>query len=283
MPIPLLLLPLLMLPPSARAFAPPSSPSSRRLLVAAAPRTTTTTTTTSLAAKNGGKKKKSRSNNASGAGFGKAPATTTTATAPPATLQDEGAASSASISGGLQSIDGGGTQQQQRQPEVLEQLDLPDDMPEEERSRAILRQKFGLKSYEEQQADIGDYRAVLDAEKKKKEKRNKLRNLDEVWPEDADVLAVLPPVAIRGIDTFLKVGLGVCTVTFLVAGIFITVEAWSKATGGELPAGLGLWIESVVEPNFTPGLGVLLAFSVSLGLFSVALGGSASSTYREDP
>lgn len=160
-------------------------------------------------------------------------------------------------------------------------IDDPNLLSPEERSQTILRQKFGLKSYEEQQADLGDYRALLNAEQKK-ERRNKLRNLDQVWPEDKDFLAVLPPSLIKGIDTFLKIGLGISTVAFIAAGIFITIEAGSKATGSPLPEGLETFVVNVVEPNFTPGLGVLLAFSVTLGLFSVALGGSASSTYRED-
>ena len=189
------------------------------------------------------------------------------------------------------------SQQQQQQPDLSPSsppsanannnnnidnlIDDPNLLSPEERSQAILRQKFGLKSYEEQQADLGDYRALLNAEQKK-ERRNKLRNLDQVWPEDKDFLAVLPPSFIKGIDTFLKIGLGISTVAFIAAGIFITIEAGSKATGSPLPEGLETFVVNVVEPNFTPGLGVLLAFSVTLGLFSVALGGSASSTYRED-
>jgi hypothetical protein len=127
---------------------------------------------------------------------------------------------------------------------------------------------------------LGDYRALANAENKAKT-RNKLRNIESLWPEDRDLLAVLPPSVIRGIDTILKLGLGISTVLFVVAGIFITIEAGSKATGSPLPDGLEGWIVNVVEPNFTPGLGILLAFSVSLGIFSVSLGGSASSTYRE--
>ena len=159
-------------------------------------------------------------------------------------------------------------------------MDLEGLSPEE-KSRAILRSRFGLKSYEEQQADLGDYRAIADAERKR-DRRDKLRNVEALWPEDRDLLAVLPSPVIGGVDTFLKLGLGVCTVLFIVAGIFITIEAGSKALERPLPDGLEAWIVQVVEPNFTPGLGVLLAFSVSLGLFSVGLGGSASSTYRED-
>ena len=154
-------------------------------------------------------------------------------------------------------------------------------MSPEERSRAILRSKFGLKSYEEQQADLGDYRALVDAESKR-DKRDRLRNYESLWPEDKDILGVLPPNVIRGIDAILKFGLATSTLLFLIAGIFITIEAGSKATGNPLPDGLEAFVVGDVEPNFTPGLGVLLAFSVSLGLFSVSLGGSASSTYRED-
>ena len=66
------------------------------------------------------------------------------------------------------------------------------------------------------------------------------------------------------------------------AAAAIMIEAGSKALERPLSDGLKEWVVWVVEPNFTPGLGVLLAFSVSLGLFSVGLGGSASSTYRED-
>ena len=162
----------------------------------------------------------------------------------------------------------------------VDAVDL-EGMSPEERSRTILRSKFGLKSYEEQQADRGDYRALMDAESKR-EKRDRLRNYESLWPEDKDLLGVLPPNVIRGIDAILKFGLATSTLLFVVAGIFISIEAGSKATGNPLPGGLEAFVVDVVEPNFTPGLGVLLAFSVSLGLFSVSLGGSASSTYRED-
>ena len=127
----------------------------------------------------------------------------------------------------------------------------------------------------------GDARALVEAEAKRA-KRDKLRNLDKIWPEDKDLFEVLPPELLRGIDTTLKVGLGVCTTLFILAGVLITIEAGSKATGYELPNGLEDWIVSVVEPNFTPLLGVLLGFSVGLGLFSAGQLGSRGSVYRED-
>lgn len=103
------------------------------------------------------------------------------------------------------------------------------------------------------------------------------------WPADKDFVSMLPPAAIKGIDSFLKLGLGVCTVAFITAGVFITIEAGSKATGSELPAGLEDFVVNIVQPNFTPGLGVLLGFSILLGLFSIGLGGSAASSYKERP
>lgn len=128
----------------------------------------------------------------------------------------------------------------------------------------------------------GDERALIESQKKSIQ-REKLRNIEKLWPEDKDVFEVLPPGLLRGVDSTLKVGLGVCTVLFLVAGVFITIEAGSKATGNALPEGLDSLIVNVVEPNFTPLLGVLLGFSVSLGLFSAGQLGSKGSVYREEP
>ena len=173
----------------------------------------------------------------------------------------------------LQSIN---TQQTQTKELNLEGLSP------EERSQTILKEKFGLKSYEEQQADLGDYRALNDAEDKKK-KRTILRNLDTAWPENKGFVDVLPPSVIKGIDSVLKLGLGVCTVLFVLAGVLITIEAGSKAGVYEIPIGLEEFVVNVIQPSFTPGLGVLLGFSIMLGVFSIGIGSSASSTYREDP
>ena len=233
------------------------------------------------------KEKKKRGGSASGGGFGRvAPSPPPSSPpAPPtaaAAVRGEGGGLSSPSSRPLRSVDDLPPSSSSRSAPASSspEVDLEGLSPEE-KSRAILRSRFGLKSYEEQQADLGDYRAIADAERKR-DRRDKLRNVEALWPEDRDLLAVLPSPVIRGVDAFLKLGLGVCTVLFIAAGIFITIEAGSKALERPLPDGLEAWIVQVVEPNFTPGLGVLLAFSVSLGLFSVGLGGSASSTYRED-
>lgn len=233
-----------------------------------------TLTLTQLSAK---KNKKKRSGT-SGEGFGKR-SSQDVATVD-ITNDDEDTATSTASPRALQSIDTS-TPQQQQQTQA-EGINLDPNLSPEERSQAILREKFGLKSYEEQQADLGDYKLLLDAEKKK-EKRTALRNLDKVWPEDKDFVQILPPSLIKGIDTALKVGLGISTVAFILAGILITWEAGSKATGKPMPGELQTFIVDVIQPNFTPGLGVLLAFSVSLGVFSIGIGSSASSTYKEKP
>lgn len=229
-----------------------------------------TATATQLSAK---KKKKSRSS--AGEGFGKTAAVSESSSKiSGATINEE---DDSSIPRVLQSIDSA-------EPTSVSSsdLDIDPNLSDEARSKAILRQKFGLKSFEEQQADLGDYRALQEAEAKAAQ-REKLRNIEKLWPEDKDFFAVLPPSVVRGIDTFLKTGLGLSTVAFITAGILITIEAGSKATGYEMPAGLEEFVVNVVEPNFTPGLGVLLLFSIFLGVFTISLGGSSASSYRERP
>jgi hypothetical protein len=56
----------------------------------------------------------------------------------------------------------------------------------------------------------------------------------------------------------------------------------SKATASPLPEDIDKFIVNIVEPNFTPGLLVLLGFSVSLGAFATMQMASAGSTYKEE-
>ena len=93
---------------------------------------------------------------------------------------------------------------------------------------------------------------------------------------------MLPAPVLVGIDLFLKAGTAICSVLFVMAGLFITAEAWSKASGDALPENLDAFIVNIVEPNFTPGLLVLLSFSVSLGAFAALQLGSQGATYKED-
>jgi ABC-type dipeptide/oligopeptide/nickel transport system permease component len=93
---------------------------------------------------------------------------------------------------------------------------------------------------------------------------------------------VLPAPVLRAIDGFLKVGVTIAGTAFVLSGIGITLEAWSKSTGNAIDPTLDAFIVGKVEPNFTAGLLILLSFSVSLGLFAAAQLGSAGAKYKED-
>ena len=152
-----------------------------------------------------------------------------------------------------------------------------DDADPEERAKALLRDKYGMKTLEEQQLDAKQLEARKEQQKKLKEWTKKAEA-----GEDFDVMSMLPAPVLIAIDRFLKLGTALCTVAFVSAGVLITVEAWSKASNSPLPDNIDAFITNTVEPNFTPGLFVLLGFSVSLGVFAALQMGSQGSTYRED-
>lgn len=147
----------------------------------------------------------------------------------------------------------------------------------EERAKQILREQYGLKSLEEQQLDAKQ-RTLRKEEQKKWAALKRKAELNE----DLDIFSMLPAPVLVGIDLFLKAGTAVCSVLFVLAGLFIAAEAWSKASGDALPENLDAFIVNIVEPNFTPGLLVLLSFSVSLGAFAALQLGSQGATYKED-
>ena len=99
--------------------------------------------------------------------------------------------------------------------------------------------------------------------------------------DEFDLLAILPAPVTIGIDRFLKAGTVLCGLIFVASGILIAVEAWSKASGDPLSPDLDDFIVRTIEPNFTPGLFVLLSFSVSLGLFASLQLGSQGASYKE--
>lgn len=145
----------------------------------------------------------------------------------------------------------------------------------EERNIEILKEKFGLRSYEEQ---VGDLKAAESISKNK----SRMQKWKDMKDDEFDIFQVVPTNVLNAIDVFLKTGLTVTTVLFILAGFGITAEAWSAATHNALPPGVDDFIVSTVEPNFTTGLLVLLSFSVSLGIFASAQLGSSSSIYTED-
>ena len=209
------------------------------------------------------KKKKSKK---SGQGFGKE-----TPTPQKITVTEE-------LSSGFTSIDQV-TDESFSTPKL--DLDVDPSLSKEERNREILKQQFGLRTYEEQQNDV----ELAKANAKKKEAFQKQRaQLDKVKnmsDDEFDIFQFLPPSLLKTIDLFLKTGLGISTVLFILSGVGITAEAWTVATGNTLPENVDQFIVNVIEPNFTYGLLVLLGFSVSLGIFATAQLGSGSSVYKE--
>eukprot|EP00545_Synedropsis_sp_CCMP1620_P005905 CAMPEP_0119014174 /NCGR_PEP_ID=MMETSP1176-20130426/9397_1 /TAXON_ID=265551 /ORGANISM="Synedropsis recta cf, Strain CCMP1620" /LENGTH=246 /DNA_ID=CAMNT_0006967323 /DNA_START=34 /DNA_END=774 /DNA_ORIENTATION=+ len=201
---------------------------------------------------------------AAGQGFGKAAAP---AELKQPTNDDAPTSMRSAPAGGLQSVEMGGSN-------AIPTFQADPNMPVEERTKQILQEQYGLRTLEDQRR-----------EEKIREQRNKIQRLKEEAEkdEDFDVFALLPPALLVGIDRFLKIGLSVCTVTFVGAGLGICAEAWSAASGNVLPEEIDSFIVNVVEPNFTPGLLVLLGFSVSLGIFATAQMGSSGSRYSEDP
>lgn len=172
---------------------------------------------------------------------------------------------------GLSSID-----DRSSQSSMKPRFDIDPNLPIDQRNKEILKQKYGLRSYEERQ---GDVQAALKAS----ENQKRLQQIKKMKDEDFDIFMVLPPSLIRGIDAFLKVGLGLTTVLFVLAGLGITAEAWAVSTGNTLPENVDQFIVNIIEPNFTTGLLVLLGFSISLGIFAAAQLGSGSSMYKEQP
>lgn len=174
-------------------------------------------------------------------------------------------------------------QQQQKQSSSSslqdKKSDIPIDpnLPVEERTSKILREKYGLRTYEEQQQSA----EAVEKQKQQKERLQQLQKLAKDEDDQFDLFAILPPSLLTFIDGFLKLGLTLTTIVFVIAGIGITAEAWSAASGNPLPSNIDDFIVTVVEPNFTKGLVVLLGFSISLGLFAAAQLGSESTRYQE--
>lgn len=208
---------------------------------------------------------KKKSSSTSGKGFGKVEPNFTK------TIQDS-EVSSSDVSSEVtvfSSVDGATSFEKPK-------IDMDPSLSTQDRTKEILKQQYGLRSFDEKQAD-------LIAAQKAKETRQKLEMAKQMKDDEFDIFMLVPPPILKGIDFFLKAGLSITTILFVLAGVGITAEAWSAATGGILPEDVDAFIVNVVEPNFTTGLFILLGFSISLGLFATAQLGSGSSIYRENP
>ena len=129
----------------------------------------------------------------------------------------------------------------------------------------------------EQQMDEKQLEIYQAKQKRQAELKRKIE-LDK----DLDIMSMFPPAVLVGLDRFLKGGLVITGTLFILAGIGITFEAYSKVSEKPLPSNIDAFIVNIIEPNFTTGLLVLLGFSVSLGAFAAAQLASESSQYRED-
>lgn len=203
---------------------------------------------------------KKKSKNTTAQGFGKAPEMKT----PQTTVES---------SSPLRSIETGASG---TIPAMPKKIETDPSMPAEERAKQILREQYGLKSLEEQQLDAKK-RERMELDRKKRAEWKKMAE-----KEDLDIMTMLPAPLLIAIDRFLKIGVAISTLLFIAAGIGITAEAWSAASNTPLPPDVDAFIVNVVEPNFTPGLFVLLGFSVSLGIFGALQMGSSGAQYRED-
>jgi hypothetical protein len=208
--------------------------------------------------------------NQAGKGFGKQPETVEKSVesgspAPPSRRQQSSSAAFTSVDGGSGAIPTISTSTSTKSGNV------------EDRTGSILREKYGLRTREEQEAEELKQKQV---EEQKKKLREWKKLADE--GEDFDLFQIIPDPILIFLDKFLKLGASVSTVLFVLAGFAISVEAGSKAFEHPLPLAVDNFISNVIEPNFTPGLGVLLSFSVGLGVFASLQLNSAASTYRED-
>lgn len=107
----------------------------------------------------------------------------------------------------FQSVDGG----TDRKPEL-------EDLPPEERTKQILREKYGMQALDEQQANETEQ---LKAQQKRLAKLKKKAELEE----DVDFMAMILAPVLKGLDTFLKAGVAIPGTLFILAGIGITLEA----------------------------------------------------------
>ena len=156
------------------------------------------------------------------------------------------------------------------------QMEVDPNLPTDKRTKEILSKQYGLRSYEEQQGNIREAERAAETQKR-------MQKIKVMEDDEFDIFMVIPPPIIKGVDAFLKVGLSVTTLLFVLAGLGICAEAWAVATKNTLPENIDTFIVSVIEPNFTYGLLVLLGFSISLGIFATAQLGSGSSMYKEEP
>mmetsp|Transcript_18475 Transcript_18475/g.36523 ORF Transcript_18475/g.36523 Transcript_18475/m.36523 type:complete len:232 (-) Transcript_18475:293-988(-) len=145
-------------------------------------------------------------------------------------------------------------------------VSLEDNLSKEERQAAILR-SFGLGKMEERGEPAGGFSTAPNSKSNERE-------------EQASLLSLVPGEVQRAIESLLVFTTGALFLSFLLAGIAITWDAYVIATKTSLPDSL-VGIFGVIEPNFT-NIGIsFLASSSSLGVFKIAQLSNPGAVYSE--
>ena len=98
-----------------------------------------------------------------------------------------------------------------------------------------------------------------------------------------DLINLVPDAAQSAIDRVLVLMVGLSLAVFVSGGVAITIEAFAVASKQALPPSLDAFIVNIVEPAFTPSVGVFFFFSISLGLFKGAQLSREDANYAELP
>ncbi len=98
-----------------------------------------------------------------------------------------------------------------------------------------------------------------------------------------DLINLVPDAAQSAIDRALVLAVGLSLAVFVASGVAITIEAFAVASKQTLPPFLDSFIVNIVEPAFTPSVGVFFFFSISLGLFKGAQLSREDANYAELP
>ena len=106
-------------------------------------------------------------------------------------------------------------------------------LPPEERAQKVLREQYGMRTMAEQKMED-----QIQANRRRLDELKKMADSDQ----DLDIMAMIPAPILKGIDTFLKLGVAVCTVIFVTAGFGIALEAWSITSGNPLPENIDNFI-----------------------------------------
>mmetsp|Transcript_11330 Transcript_11330/g.16712 ORF Transcript_11330/g.16712 Transcript_11330/m.16712 type:complete len:253 (-) Transcript_11330:75-833(-) len=160
-------------------------------------------------------------------------------------------------------------------PSKLPQMDYSIEDAEERQDKYI----------RESMAIIGDSKVIErdEAMKEKKDKDELLRFFPTGLKEEYKLIDFIPIPWQNNIELALIGGLSLGLIFIIAAGIGIGLEAFAVVQKTPLPENMDNIIVNVIEPAFTPALGVFLVFSIILGTFKVAQFDSRSDVVYTEP